>query len=219
MPMTLRSLIETVSVQLSDVGLVAWTIRDLVGYVNDGQRDMQTMRPDLFVRNISHPLVTGYRQTIPADGTHLMKIHGNTAGKRRAVTKVDMALLDQLMRDWRSMTPMVEIVHYMHDVRERRVFDVYPPARLGASLDLEYSQRPTDFALPAPGTLPSALTGNLAVPDEQFTALQYYVLFRAFAQGTEEGHAARSAAAYSMFKNELGVDTQAAVAVAPTATT
>jgi len=219
MAKTLQSFLETVASTLEDEGFTTWTIQKLVRYVNDGQRDMQVFRPDLFITTAAHALTPGYRQTLPTDGTKLVTVHGNTTGTRRAVTKVDRALLDLQVRNWRNLTQASEIVHYMYDVREPKSFDVYPPAKSGAAIEIEYSRIPTDLVVPAAGTTISGVSGNLGIPDSQVTALQHYVCFRCYAEGVEEANAARASSFLALFKGELGAESQATVAVAPSTTT
>ena len=142
MSTTAQSIIHRVTQTLGDFTSIKWTVDRLVRYLNDGQRDILTHRPDALNLPATLALVAGHKQTLPANGEKLINILANTNGSKRAVTKVMASLLDAQIHNWRSMTPTTEILHFMYDPREPRSFEVYPPAALWAqplrSLGLRY---------------------------------------------------------------------------------
>lgn len=217
MSTTAQSIIHRVTQTLGDFTSIKWTVDRLVRYLNDGQRDILTHRPDALNLPATLALVAGHKQTLPADGEKLINILANTNGTKRAVTKVMASLLDAQIHNWRSMTPTTEILHFMYDPREPRSFEVYPPAALGASLEIEYAARPTDIAEPTAGQLYTAVTGNISVGDLFANALADYVLYRCHAEQSEEAQPVRAQAHYGAYVASLGIEAQATVAVAPTA--
>ncbi len=216
MSITIRSVLETVAGTLSDDTSVAWTVQDLVRYLNDGQRDIHVARPDLFNVEVDHPLVAGTRQTLPANASKLINITHNTVGEFMPVTLIDRQLLDAQVAGWRSGPQTLRIAHFMYDERQPKVFEVYPPAKVGAELNVECAVIPTDIAIPTDGTAISAITGDIGVPDLQATALQHYIVHRCYAEGSEDGHMAMSKDFFSLFASALGVEFQATKTVAPT---
>lgn len=220
MPITAQSIIRRCVETLQDNTSIRWPVSELVRYLNDAQREVILYRPDAAVTNASVPLVTGSRQNLPVGGTKLVEVVRNSAGTKRAVRMVNREILDAQLPGWHAQTGVTEILHYMYDPREPRVFYVYPPAAAtGAAVDLSYASMPADIAEPSEGALYTSVTGNLGVPDIYGNAVQDYVLYRAYTKDSEyAGNAARAQAHYGAFVNALGVEVKATVAVAPNPT-
>lgn len=220
MPIPAQSIIRRCVETLQDNTSIRWPVSELVRYLNDAQREVILYRPDAAVTNASVPLVTGSRQNLPVGGTKLVEVVRNSAGTKRAVRMVNREILDAQLPGWHAQAGVTEILHYMYDPREPRVFYVYPPAAVtGAAVDLSYASMPTDIAEPSEGALYTSVTGNLGVPDIYGNAVQDYVLYRAYTKDSEyAGNAARAQAHYGAFANALGVEVKATVAVAPNPT-
>lgn len=216
MPTTIKSVLERVVGTLSDDSSVTWTLQDLFRYGSDGQRDMHVLRPDLFNKNITHNLVAGVKQALPANGSKLIEIPANAVGAQSPITRIQRSMLDAQYRGWRQANPTLEADHFMYDEREPLVFDVYPPALFGAAVLLDYAEIPADWVVPALNTQLAAVTGNINVPDLQSTALHHYICFRCYAEGSENSHAALAAQFRALFGSDLGVELQSIAAVAPT---
>lgn len=215
MTTTLKSVLERVVGTLEDEGSDTWTLQDLVRYLNDGQRVMHVHRPDLFNVEADVALIAGVRQSLPSAGSKLINITHNTVGAMSSIARVERSLLDAQVRGWRSMRGAIEIQHFMYDERQPKVFEVYPPAAVGAGLRVEYASIPADLAIPAGDMLLASITGDINVPDLQATALQHYIAFRCWAEGSENSHAGMAQAHYAMFANELGIEIAATKSVKP----
>lgn len=215
MATTAQSIIRRVSDTLFDVTSVRWTADRLVRYLNDGQREIVTLRPDAMNTAIDHPLVAGAKQAIPTNGEKFITALANASpSSKRACTKVDRALLDSQIPGWRGMAGATEILHWMYDPLEPKAFEVYPPAAAsGAVLMIEYAKRPTDIVEPAAGSLYTAVTGDISVGDLFGNALQDYILYRCHAENTQYAQPARAQAHYAAFGNALGVELKATVAL------
>jgi hypothetical protein len=216
MPISAQSILQRVQTTLQDLQGVRWTAGELVAYLNDGQRDLITARPDQGATTASMATVAGARQTLPANAISLISVTGNTSGTQRAIRKVSMSTLDAANRDWASSTPAAVFVNYMYELSDPRVFWVYPPsAATGGSVDVVYSAMPADIPAPT-GTSYTAVTGDIGVPDQWSTALTNYVLGRAYAKDAEYGGNAQLAAAYmGAFASAIGVQLQSSTAVTP----
>ena len=212
-----QSLIRRVVETLQDNTSIRWPVSELVRYLNDAQREVILYRPDAAVTNAPVTLVAGSRQSLPSGGTKLVEVVRNSAGTKRAVRMVNREILDAQLPGWHAQTGVTEVLHYMYDPREPRVFYVYPPAAAsGASVEVTYASVPADIAEPADGALYTAVSGNIGVPDIYGNAVQDYVLYRAYTKDSEyAGNAARAQAHYAAFANALGVEIKATVAVAP----
>ena len=212
-----QSLIRRVVETLQDNTSIRWPVSELVRYLNDAQREIILYRPDAAVTNAPVTLVAGSRQSLPSGGTKLVEVVRNSTGTKRAVRLVNREILDAQLPGWHAQPGAAEVLHYMYDPREPRVFWVYPPAAAsGASVDVTYASMAADIAEPADGALYTAVTGDLGVPDIYANAVQDYVLYRAYTKDSEyAGNAARAQAHYAAFANALGVEIKATVAVAP----
>ena len=218
MPSPAQPIILAAQDELQDPAGVRWPATELVQHLHEGQRAIAQKRPDTTATVVTFsPAAPGARHTLPAAAASLIDIPRNAAGRKRAITKVDQVLLDATVRDWQGMTPSAEVLHFMHDLREPRVFLTYPPAAATASLELAYSAYPAATAT-AGGAAASTVTGNIDLPDEWATALRYYVLYRAWSKDAEYGGNAQLAVTnYGLFKAELGEQLESAATVAPVA--
>lgn len=217
MAKTLKSVLEKVIGTLQDDSYTTWTLQDLVRYGNDGALDMHVRRPDLFNMDVDMALIAGVRQTLPVNGSKLIEITHNTVGENAPVTLIQQALLNAQLPGWRSELQTLEIQHYMYDDRQPKVFDVFPPAKVGARLQTKFAAIPVDMPIPAPGAQLEDVAGDINVPDLQSVALQHYITARCFAESSESGNLATAQTFFSLYASDLGVEIQATKAVAPTA--
>lgn len=214
MALAAQSIIRRAVETLQDTTSVRWPINELVRYLNDGQREVVLYRPDAMVTNATITCVAGSKQALPANGAKLIEVIRNTGG--RAVRMVNREILDAQTPGWHSVTGSATILHFMYDPRDPKVFYVYPPALNTASLEIVYAAYPTDVAEPADGSLYTAVTGNISLPDIYGNVLGDYVLYRAYTKDSEyAGNGQRAQTHYAAFANALGIEIKATVAVAP----
>jgi hypothetical protein len=213
-----QSIIRRVVETLQDNTSVRWPVNELVRYLNDGQREIVLYRPDAMVTNASVSLVAGSKQSLPTNGIKLIEFFRNTAGNKRAVRLVNREILDSQSPGWHNLPGVTEILHFMYDPRDPKIFYVYPPAAsTGASLDGAYAALPEDITEPTDGALYTAVTGNISVPDIYGNVIQDYVLYRAYTKDSEyASNAARAQAHYAAFANALGIEMKATVNFQPT---
>lgn len=216
MPISAQSVIRRCVETLQDSTSIRWPVAELVRYLNDGQREVALYRPDSMGTSTAVTCVTGTKQSLPANGAKLIEVVRNSGASKKAVRLTNREILDAQLPGWHNVTPTSEVLHYMYDPRDPRVFYVYPPATASAQLDIVYSAYPLDITEPGDGSLHTAVTGNIGVPDIYTNALQNYILYRAYTKDSEyAGNAARAQAHYAAFANALGVEIKATVAVGP----
>lgn len=214
-----QSIIRRAVETLQDTTSVRWPVNELVRYLNDGQREVVLYRPDSMVTNTTVTLASGAKQSLPANGSKLIDVIRNTSGNKRSVRMTDRHILDSQTPNWYNLTGATEILHYMYDPRDPKVFYVYPPAASsGASIDLVYSAYPTDITEPADGAVYTAVTGNISLPDIYANLLTDYVLYRAYTKDAEyAGNAARAQAHYGAFQSALSTEMNGTTGIAPKA--
>lgn len=217
MALTAQSIIRRAVETLQDTTSVRWPVNELVRYLNDGQREVVLYRPDSMVTNVTVTLTSGAKQSLPANGSKLIDVIRNTSGNKRSVRMTDRHILDSQTPNWYNLTGATEILHYMYDPRDPKVFYVYPPAASsGASIDLVYSAYPTDITEPADGSIYTAVTGNISLPDIYANLLTDYILYRAYTKDAEyAGNAARAQAHYGTFQSALSTEMNGTTGIAP----
>lgn len=216
MATTVLSILREVQQILQDESGIRWPAPELAEHLNDGQREVASLRPDMMTTAAALALVAGAKQALPSNCSKLIEIPRNTSGK--SVRQIDRNMLDAIEPSWYTRNQVVTIDHFTHDPRDPLVFYVYPPAAVGASLDLIYSALPTDVAVPS-GPAWTTATGNISVNDIFKNALLNWCLFRAYSKDAEFGGNATSAAAfYQLFRSALVDETTPRNTVKPTVT-
>lgn len=211
-----QSIVRRVIETLQDPTSIRWPIAELVRYLNDGQREVVLYRPDSMATNATVSCVAGTKQALPANGAKLIEVVRNASGTKKAVRLTNREILDAQTPGWHNLPGSVDVLHYMYDPRDPRVFYVYPPATASAQLDLVYAAYPTDITEPADGAFYTAVTGNIGLPDIYGNVLQDYILYRAYTKDSEYAvNATRAQAHYAAFANALGVEIKATIAVGP----
>lgn len=222
MAKTNRAFIEEVMSHLMEVETTAgvrWLVRDIVRYMNAGLLWIAEARPDaVSTYNGNYALAVGARQTLPAGGFKLFEVLGTADGD--AIRLVDRKMLDASLPGWRAATGSTTPKNYVYDEREPEVFEVYPPAAIGAAVRLRYAQHATPITVPADSAVPSDVPGNVPLDDQHLTALREYVLFRAKARDADfaPGVVAAAQTHLSLAVQALGVEMAATNATSPRST-
>jgi hypothetical protein len=192
---------------IQDSSNIRWPQSELLGWLNDGQREVVNVKPSASVTNASVQLTAGStKQTIPAQGIMLIDVvrnmgaAGSTPGN--AVRIVSREILDAQTPTWHSDANVPgDIKHFVFDPRDPKTFYTYPKAPATAwYVELIYSSSPTDCA---------TVSTAISIDDIYATALMNYVLFRAYSKDTSYAQNAQLAANYyTLFLNGIGVKAQ-----------
>lgn len=213
MTITAQSIIKDIQTALQDESGVRWPATEIAGYINDGQREIAVLRPEMFVVSAVLSLAAGAKQTLPAACIDFMDMPRLTSGG--ALTKTDRAVLDALSPGWYLFTQTASLKHFCYDPKTPQVVYTYPPAAASTSVDIVYSALPADIAAPS-GAAWSTASGNISADDIFKNALFHYALFRAWGKDAEfGGNATLSATHYQLFKAGAASDVVPAVAVSP----
>lgn len=194
---TAQSIIDKAEATLFDDANVRWTASELLGHLNDGQRELVAIKPDANSVNAVLALVAGTRQSQP--GIQLLKavrnmgLDGLTPG--RVITPASMETLDRMRPNWHTDTANEQAQHYLFDPRDTKVFYVYPPQPATPSkIEVVYSATPDDVAI----------GDAIAVDDIYATALYYFILARAHSKETPGADVGKAAGYYNLFLGVLG---------------
>ncbi len=225
MTISAQSIIRRATDLLQDQTSIRWPAAELVRWFNDAQRAIVKARPDAMNTTTTMTLVAGTRQDldnasltpVPAK---LIEITRNMASSstKQAIRLVPRQIMDAQTPGWHNLAGSVNILHYMFDPRDPKTFYVYPPATSAAQLEVMYSAYPTDITEPADGSLYTAVTGNLSVPDIYADEVLDLMLARAYSKDSEyAGNEARAQGYRSAANASLGAELQATMAVQPQA--
>jgi hypothetical protein len=208
---TAQSIINKASTLLLDTSNVRWTRAELLGWLNDGQRQIVTMSPSATNKVAVMKLVAGTRQNIPSDGWTLLNVirYMGTDGTRpgRAVRITSQQLLDSYNPNWHSSTPSVVPQSYVFDQQDMTAFYVYPPNTGNGYVQLNYSPEPADL---------TSESQTIVVRDIFQTALLDYILYRACSKDAEYAPGLQLASGYlQTFNLAMGVKQDAELKNSP----
>lgn len=213
---TVASVIARASLILQDTTKVRWLEDELVGWLNDGQREAVLIRPAASVSNVPFALAGGKTlQTLPADGLMLIDVPRNMgadgATPGNAVRICSREILDAQRPTWHSDANSLGYVqHFVYDPRDPKNFYVYPKAPATWYVQLAYSCSPATVAMGQ----------AISIDDIYANVLVDYVLYRAYSKDAEyAGNAQRAIGHYAAFQNSLGVKTQNELSSNPNLTT
>lgn len=239
-----KDVLYRVSVQLTDAPtsagqFVRWTERELVAWLNDGQRVIATFLPSACSRIDAIKLVAGSRQSIetilsanikPGDGSTAADVRGKilmdvvrnmgsdglTPG--RVIRPVARDVLDQSNPDWHLETDTT-ITEYVFDQRTPKYFYVCPavPASPSVWVEVSHLVNPTDVAYTADSMrMDGASTVKISIDDQFVDLLVNYILARGQMKEAEAAGNANIAAAYvNLFTSSINAQALALTGVNP----
>ena len=160
-----------------------WTNVELVGWLNQFYQAAIQVQPSAFSVNEVLDLAEGTKQSLPAGAHRLVSVVRNTAGTMRVIRQVMRYTLDTMRPEWHSDPASSTIENYLYDDLDPKHFYVYPPADVGASVEVIYSRVPDLHD--ESGGLNTAGTDPFALDDAFAPAALDYILYRAFSKDAE----------------------------------
>lgn len=216
MTIAVQSIVFAIQDALGDLRGIRWPASTIVEYLKDGQLTISTVRPDALTTESELTLAAGVKQAIPDTMQTLHDVLRNAEGKKKAITQVQRNDLDAVDPDWANGPQRSEVEHVMVDARAPRIFEVYPPIKVGTKVLVRGTNYASALNTPdSPGLAYSTATGNIGVADEYKPALIEFGLYRAWARSDEYGSAEKAAQHYANFMASLGADAQTKLAIKP----
>jgi hypothetical protein len=202
---TAQSIIDKAQIILQDTTGIRWPEEtELLGWLNDGQREVAILRPDASTVTANMTTVAGTKQSLPAAGTALVNVMRTVGGN--AIRKVPQEILDAQRPGWHAESSGAA-KHYTYDPRTPRIFYVYPPSAGSVQLEIKYQAAPADVA---------TIGGTITIDDVYANALIDYILFRAYSKDAEyTANDGRAMAARKSFENTLGLKAVADASAQP----
>lgn len=205
MALQISGLISRAQKILQDALGTRWDGGELLGWFNDGRRELAVYRPGEFARRVAVTLNAGTLQQLPEGAFLLLRVACNLRSTSprlpgRVVTSVERRILDSLNPGWEDPDVVAlarEAKHFCYEPEEPRVFHVYPGNDGYGIVEAIFAM------LPAEETNPNA---PLGVRDVFGNALLDYMLYRAFNKDADHpGNAERAAAHYASFSAAMGI--------------
>lgn len=208
---TAQSIINKASTLLLDTGNTRWTRAELLGWINDAQRQIVLLQPNATNKVSTIKLVAGTRQSIPSDGWTLLNVirYMGTDGTRagRAVRLVSQQVMDAYTPNWHAAAPTVVPQSYIFDQQDQTAFYVYPPSTGTAYVQINYSPEPADL---------TAESQTINVRDIFQTAILDYVLYRACSKDAEYAPGLALASGYlQTFMATMGIKSETEIKNSP----
>ena len=197
-------------VLLNDITNIRWPATELLGYLNDGQRQIVVYRPDASVSNATVALVAGStKQTIPAGGIRVIDVvrnmgAGSTPG--RPVILVPRDIIDSQVPTWHTDEAQETVRNFVFDPEDPTHYYVYPQPAASVHLEIIYSVPPTDC---------ETAGNSIGLSDIYTNSLLDYIMYRAFSKDTEYADVSKAARYYNSFGLSLGVKTKVDMAMDP----
>lgn len=212
---TAQAIVNKVQIILQDTTGIRWPdTSELLGWLNDGQREVLVYKPNANVVNKSVALTAGTKQKLPTDGVQLIDVvrnmgtNGTTPG--RSVRIAMREILDAQQPDWHAETPTASVKHYMYTPFDPKTFYIYPPSNGTNQVEIIYSGVPAD--------LPTLAT-TISLDDIYSNALVDYILYRAYSKDSDyAANPERAGAAQAAYTASLTGKTQGEVIVNPNTT-
>jgi hypothetical protein len=200
---TVTAVMNEAAILLFDTNNIKWSRAELLNYINTGQRSIVAAIPEASSQLSSFPLLAGTRQVLPPNSNLLLDVTRNlgfTAAQTpgRAIKRTDMIILDETNPTWSSDPAASVTTLYMHNLRDRYAFYVYPQAVGNTSVEVNISVVPIDIQ-ELSGTTPTILT----VGDMYQPALLDYILWRCYSKAAPFGDAAKTDMYYKSFAGYL----------------
>ncbi|MGZ5183602.1 MAG: phage adaptor protein [Caldimonas sp.] len=198
-------ILDKVAQELFDITGTQWARTELLGWLNDGQRQIVMLTPQSTSLRTVVQLQAGTEQTIPDDGWMLIDVYRNmgTDGQTpgRAIRLIARKLLDSFNPDWHSAAQVAAPKNYLFDPQSVTQFWVNPPSDGTGFVEINYSQVPADLA---------SENDTINVNNIFETALVDYILYRACSKNVAYSPGKDKAAGYfAAFQAALNMKTQA----------
>ena len=110
------------------------------------------------------------------------------------------------------MTPSLNIIHYMLDLRDAKTFYVYPPAAAGAEVEMAYMPLQPAVDIPGFGASLASIDDSIDLHEQYENPIVDFVLSMAFDKDGETAADPNRAAGHrAAFNNAIAGDLKASI--------
>lgn len=197
---TAQEIVDRVTKTLNDLTNVTWTLTELLGWINDGQRAVVTKLPQAYPVRMTLPLIpSDALQNLPQDAFRLIKIMRNMGvdgfTQGRPILPISETQLYNIDVNWTISSLDTQVKHYCYDPTTPYLYWIYPRVNLPVQVEAWVSKMPVDLG---------SLDSTLLIDDSFFNPLIDYTLFRCYQKNSDVQGASDMVAAYwSVFNTQL----------------
>ena len=206
-----RDVIRRAQIIMQDAGGVRWPPNELLGWLNDGMREIALQKPTATSETVTMNLFAGTKQTLPS-GYHKLLSAIRNVGNGRVITPIMREVLDTQIPGWHNTDVLPfspTVMHVVDDLFDQNVFYVAPGNDGAGEIELILSRLPAPIATPANPLDIDLYTAAVPVPDIYQNSLTDYLCYRAFSKDINlAGAAQRAQAHYQLFQQALGIKSQ-----------
>ncbi|WP_333826857.1 phage adaptor protein [Pararhodobacter sp.] len=210
MAFTAADVMRKASTILQDAGSVRWPLPELLGWLNDGMREIAILKPTATAATATMDLASGTKQALPDTYHQLLTVVRNVPG--RVITPIVREVLDTQFPGWHDSDVMpfnASVVHVVNDTFDPRVFYVVPGNTGTGVIEIIASVLPAPIATPVNPLVIESYSGAVPIGDVYQGALTDFILYRAFSKDMNLPNAGQRAQThYQQFGNALGVKMQ-----------
>lgn len=186
-----------------DEDKIRWPDNERIDWFNDGASEIVLRRPAARAVRETVTLVAGTAQKGPEGTAQVLDVPRNLGANGepgRAIRITDRQQMDDAHPDWHMDTPAAAL-HFMIDERSPTEFWLWPPAVVGARVEVLASKPPPKAAL---------ATDAIDLREEFINALISWALYRCHIKDSEYAQGSVAALHYQAFTDAIGAPTQAA---------
>ena len=201
---------------------IRWPRRELQNWLNESYLAITLARPDANAKTGTFDCVLGTRQNLVTEfpsALRLLDITRNLGqnSNYKVIRLVARSVLDDQRPEWHSETGTVKIQHYTFDPRQPKEFFVYPPATVGAQVEVVYADTPGTHDLSEQQLDPEGTDTTVILLDDIYMSPMIdWILYRAYSKDAEYGaNEQRAQASYAAFNAAISVKSQVDAAIAP----
>lgn len=205
------ALISQVSELVQDESNIVWTQLQCLGWLNDAQRAIASVRPDSSILNHSVTLAPGTKQAIA--GLRLMAVNrnmgidGSTPG--RAIRLVERGIKDDFDPDWHTETAAIAVKEWIFDARLPKEFYVSPPVHASTVVQIEISESVNPAEI-------SVVGDAITLDDVYSPTMVEWAMYRCLSRESEETpNIQRATSHFQQFFSMLGAKLNPDMAINP----
>lgn len=182
---------------------VRWTTSEAIDWINDSASEIVLRRPAARAITEIIELVSGTKQEAGQGTSQLLDVIRNIrpdSSPGRPIRIADRQQIDDADPNWHNLRP-APTRHYMIDERSPTSFYVYPPAVLGAQVEVLAAKPPPQVKLPE---------DTIDMRHEFINAMLNWMMYRAHSKDSEYSQGNMAALHYQAFTASIGDPAQIA---------
>lgn len=217
--MLASEILRRASTLLNDDDHVRWPVAQLFDWLNEAIRAILMAKPSAHTETVLITLVTGTKQSLPANVHLLVNIERNfltSAG--RVVSIIDRRLLDEEEPNWHNpayIAQSPEVRHYVYSEATPRLFYVYPGNTGTGIVEATVATMPPLIAPTNQGLTLADYAQEIGLPEPYSVPLLDYVMYRSFLVDDLAGQVTKGGAHFQQFMAAVGLKIQVEGATSP----